>query len=179
MCKTYCYLSKISLPPIQATALFLSTFPNKALLPCLYLSGARTHLETAFETSFCISVVTRWGMQALSQKRWCTSSQSWLISVLWGEEQELHSGSSASHVKNLRWLLSSDIIIHIFQIRKWDIKGRILTIIESISKLVPVSAWEFLKMLAASRFQQSRLLRPLNWVFLLFFLSMEAKLMCL
>ena len=106
MCKTYCYLSKISLPPIQATILFLSTFPNKVLSPRLHLSGARIHLETAFETSFCISVVTWWGMQVLSQKRWCTSSQSWFISVLWGEQWELHSSSSTSHVESLRWLFS-------------------------------------------------------------------------
>jgi len=66
MHKTYCYLSKIHLPLIQATILFLSTFPNKALLPCLHLSGVRVHLETAYEMSFCISVVRQRGMQALS-----------------------------------------------------------------------------------------------------------------
>lgn len=135
-------------------------------------------------------------------KRWCTSSQSWFISVLWGEQRELHSGSSTSHIQSLRWLLSchqlfafpslqmqikapcnnviyaSNVIIHIFLLRKWHINGHTLTIIESISILVPVSAWVFLRVLTASRFQQSRLLRLMNYYFLLFSLSMEAKHMC-
>lgn len=63
--------------------------------------------EGAFETSFCFSVVTRWEMQALSQKTWFVSSQSWFIPVLWGDQQELQRSSSASHLKTLRWLFTA------------------------------------------------------------------------
>lgn len=99
MCKTCCYLSKSSLPPLQATTLFLSTFPN-GNGPITMLASVRSENTSwdSFEMSFCISVVTQWGMQALSQKRWCLSSQSWFISVLWEEQQMLHKLCRGSDV---------------------------------------------------------------------------------